>query len=75
MLFVQVEKQHKRKNSQKQPFTDFLQNSCSENLFLNNVKKTTVVESPFNKVAGLKVCIFIKKKTPTQLFSVNIAKF
>ena len=28
-----------------------------------------MLESPFNKVAGLKVCIFIKKETPTQLFS------
>ena len=69
MLFVQVGKQHKRKNSQKQLFTDVLQNSCSERFFLNIVKKTTVLESPFNKVAGLKVCIFIKKQTPTQLFS------
>ena len=29
MLFVQVGKQYKRNNSQKQPFTDVLQNSCS----------------------------------------------
>ena len=28
-----------------------------------------MLKSPFNKVAGLKVCIFIKKETPTQLFS------
>ena len=28
-----------------------------------------MLESPFSKVAGLKVCIFIKKETPTQLFS------
>ena len=68
MLFVQVGKQHKRKNSQKQPLTDVLQNSCSSIFFLNIVKKTTVLESPFNKVASLKVCIFIKKGTPTQLF-------
>ena len=27
-----------------------------------------MLESSFNKVAGLKVCIFIKKKIPTQLF-------
>ena len=32
-------------------------------------KKTPVLESPFNKVAGLKVCIFVKEETPTQLFS------
>ena len=69
MLFVQIGKQLKRKNSQKQPFTDVLQNSCSWKFFLNIVKETTVLESPFNKVAGLKVYIFIKKKIPTQLFS------
>ena len=28
-----------------------------------------MLESPFSRVAGLKVCIFIKKETPTQLFS------
>ena len=28
-----------------------------------------MLESPVNKVAGLKVCIFIKKETQTQLFS------
>ena len=28
-----------------------------------------MLESLFNNVAGLKVCIFIKKETPTQLFS------
>ena len=28
-----------------------------------------MLESLFNKVAGLKSCIFIKKETPTQLFS------
>ena len=66
LLFVQVGKQHRRKNSQKQPFTHVLQNSCSSKFFF--VKKTAVLESPFNKVAGLKVSIFIKKKTPTQLF-------
>ena len=28
-----------------------------------------MLESLFNKVAGLKACIFIKKETPTQVFS------
>ena len=69
MLFVQVGKRHKRKNSQKLPFTDVLQNSCSLKLYLNIVKKATVLASSFNKVAGLKVCIFINKETQTQLFS------
>ena len=33
--------------------------------------KTPVLESLFNKVAGLKACNFIKK-TPTQVFSCEI---
>ena len=32
-------------------------------------RKTCVAEYLFNKVAGMKVCIFIKKETPAQLFS------
>ena len=34
-----------------------------------SLSRKQLLESPFNKVAGLTVCIFIKKKTPTQLFS------
>ena len=64
MLFAQVEEQHKRKT---------LRNSRSQMLskivllffFLNIVKKTPALDSSFNKSAGLKVCIFIKKETPT----------
>ena len=71
MLFVQVgKKKKKRKNSQKEPFTDALQNICSKKIFLNIVKKTRVLESPFGKIAGLKVCIFIKKKTVVFLWIV-----
>ena len=33
-----------------------------------------MLESPFHKFAGLKVCIFIKKGTPTQLFSCEYCK-
>ena len=36
--------------------------------FHSIVRKTPVLESLFNKVAGLKACIFIKKETPTQVF-------
>ena len=43
-------------------------------MFLNFVKKTPVLESPFNTVAGLKVCIFIKKDIPTLLFSCEYCK-
>ena len=32
-------------------------------------KKTSMFESLFNKAAGRKVCVFIKKDTPTQVFS------
>ena len=64
----------KEKEKQKQPFTDVLQNSCSLKCFLNIVKKTLMLESAFNKVAGLKVCIFIKKETPTQLFPFEYCK-
>ena len=34
-----------------------------------------MLKSPFNKVAGLKVCNFIKKQTPTQVLPLNIAKY
>ena len=34
-----------------------------------------MLESLFNKVAGLLACNFIKKETLTQVFSVNIMKF
>ena len=43
-------------------------NSRSQ-MFFKVQRKTPVFESLFNKVAGLKACIFIKKETPTQVFS------
>ena len=46
--------------------------------FLNIHKKTTVLESLFNRVAGLKACNFIIRGTPIQqhrCLPVNIAKF
>ena len=61
MLFVQVGKQHKRKNSQKQLFTDVLQNSCSERFFLNIVKKQLCWSLLLIKLQTW--------RTPTQLFS------
>ena len=33
-----------------------------------------MLESPFNKVAGLRSCNFIKKETPTKVFSVEICQ-
>ena len=71
MLFVHVEKRsnrHKMKNSQKQPFTSVLQNKCSKK-FGNIRKKTPVLECHFDKDVSLKAFIFIKAKTPTQVFS------
>ena len=53
---------------QKQPFTVVPQNKCFQK-FRNIHKKTVVLEFLFNKVAGLKICSFIKKETPTQVFS------
>ena len=37
--------------------------------------KAPVLESLFNKVAGLDACIFIKKRKQHRYFPVNIAKF
>ena len=34
-----------------------------------------MLESLFNKVAGLKVCNILKRQTPTQVFPVDIATF
>ena len=34
-----------------------------------------MLESLFDKVAGLQACTFLKKKTPTQVFAVDITKF
>ena len=40
-----------------------------------NCQESKCVGSPFNKVAGLKVCIFPKKNFQHSCFPVNIAKF
>ena len=37
-------------------------------------RKAPVLESLFNKVAGLKACNFIKKRLQYSCFPVNIAK-
>ena len=38
-------------------------------------RKAPVLESLFNKITGLKACIFIKKKLKHKCFPVNIEKF
>ena len=40
-----------------------------------NSHKTSVLESLFNEVAGLKTCNFIKKRLHQNCFSVKFAKF
>ena len=42
---------------------------------LQHLRKTPVLESLFNKFAGLKTCNFIKKRLQQRCFPVNIAKF
>ena len=44
-------------------------------IFLNIHRKTPVLKSLFNKVAGILACNFIKKKLQQRCFPVNIAKF
>ena len=61
-------------NFQKKPFEDVFQNSRSQK-FRNIYRKTAILDSLFNKVAGLKVCNFIKKRLRHWYFPVNIAKF
>ena len=61
----------KWKINQKQPFADVFQNRCSEKI-RNIHRKTSVLESLFSKLAGLKAC---KKRLQHNCFPVNIAKF
>ena len=51
-----------------QPFANVLQNSCSYK-FPDIHKNMSVLESLFNKVTDLMAYKFIKKETPTQVFS------
>ena len=52
----------------------FYKRHCSSQ-FRNIRRKTLVLESLFNNVAGLKACNFIKKRLQHRCFPVNIAKF
>ena len=83
IFYIYIKQQHKlsqlgihcsRGSIQKQPFADVFQKRC----FLkccNTQRKTHVLESLFNKVAGLKACNFIEKRTEHRCFYVTIAKF
>ena len=53
---------------------DVLQKRCSYK-FRNIHRKRPVLVSLFDKVAGLKVCNFIKTRIQHRCFPVNIAKF
>ena len=56
-----------------QPFANVLQNRSSYK-FSDIRKKMSMLESLFNKVTGLMACNFIKKETPTQVFSCEYHK-
>ena len=56
----------------KQSFTDVLKNRCSLK-FRKIHRKTPVLESLFNEVAGLKAYNFINKRLQLRCFPVNIA--
>ena len=43
--------------------------------FHNILRKTPVLETLFNKIAGLQACNFIKKRLQYKCFCMNIAKF
>ena len=62
-----------QQKQQKQPFADALQNWCSEK-FRNIRRKTPVLESLFNKGAGLMACNIIKKRLQDRYFPLNNAK-
>ena len=64
----------KTQQGQKQLFADVVQNRCSENFYKFHRKKP-VLEFLLNKVAGLKVCNFIKIRPQYRCFPMNFPKF
>ena len=59
---------------QKQPRNMFCKKRCSKT-FCKFHRKTPMLQSLFNNVAGLQACIFIKKRLQHKCFPVNIAIF
>ena len=59
---------------QKQPSEVFCKKGILINFAIFTGKKP-VLESPFNKITGLKACNFIKKRLQHRRFLVNIVKF
>ena len=60
--------------AQKQSLDVFYEKRYSQ-FFFKNHRKTSVLQFLYDKVAGLKTCIFIKKTLQQKCFPVNIAKF
>ena len=60
--------------AQKQSLDVFYEKRYSQ-FFFKNHRKTSVLQFLYDKVAGLKTCIFIKKTLQHKCFPVNIAKF
>ena len=63
-----------RWNKSKQSFANVLHNRCSEKSSKFHWK-TSVLESLFNKVAGLKTCNIIKKRLQHRHFPAKFVKF
>ena len=59
---------------QKKPLETFYRKGYSLK-FRNVQKKTPVLVSPFNRLAGFKTCNFLKKRLQHRCFPMNIAKF
>ena len=64
----------KSQEGQKQLFADVLQNKCSEK-FHKFQRKKPLLKPLLNKVAGLKVCNFIKIRPQYRCFPMNFPKF
>ena len=59
---------------QKQQFTEVFRNRCSYK-FRNIHRKTSMLESPSDKVVGLNTCNFTEKRLQHRCFLMDIAKF
>ena len=55
-------------------FIVFCTKNCSKK-FCNIYRRTSMLDSLFNKVAGLHACNFIKRTLQHRYFLVNTAKF
>ena len=68
------EQQRSPEFGQKQPLEAFCKKRCFKN-FRKFHRKTPVLESLFNNVAGLQACNFIKKRLQHCCFLMKFAKF